>query len=190
MDFRSALKDGFLCMALGGPCGSTAAVPSGPSPYQDDSVAGRRGFPPDIFQRSSSDHRSHFHSFRHKTRMIELPDLTGGQTDLISVRAIPRCRPPGNLALGQFPGQSICQWGSGITGSGDPHSLIDVGPAGKGVPNGPAQASGRSSKGFYFRRMVMGFVLEHNHPVLVFPVDIRFDPDAAGIDFFRLIQVL
>ena len=66
---------------------------------------------------------------------------------------------------------------------------MHIGTAGQGVPDAAADAGGRAAKGLNLRGMVVGFVLEHQEPVLVFPIHRCGNMDGAGVDLLALVQL-
>ncbi len=95
----------------------------------------------------------------------------------------------GELALGELAGNGLGDGDGGVRRPGDPHGLVDVAPAGEGVPDGPADAGGRPAEGLNFGGVVVGLVFKHQQPLLLFPVHIHRDFNGAGVDLLRFIQV-
>ena len=67
--------------------------------------------------------------------------------------------------------------------------MIDVGPAGKGVPDGAADTGSRTAERFDFGGVVVGFVFEHEEPRLYFTVHIHVHLYGAGVNFAGFLQV-
>ena len=121
--------------------------------------------------------------------MIVFFHRTGSQADLVPVGAVPGSGPQGDLPLRQLALQGLFIRSPGIAGSGDPHGLVYIAPAAEGIPDGSAQAGGSAPERFDFGGMVVGLVLEHHQPVFFFPIHLNGGHDAAGVDFFRSIQI-
>ena len=68
-------------------------------------------------------------------------------------------------------------------------ALVDVGPAGQGIPDAAADAGGRAAEGLDLRGVVVGLVLEHQQPVLPAAVHLGGDVDGAGVDLLALVQL-
>ena len=91
--------------------------------------------------------------------------------------------------LGQLALQGLGDGGPGVPAAGEAHGLIDVGAAGEGVPDGPADAGGRPAEGLDLGGVVVGLILEHEEPVLLLSVHRGLDLDGAGVDLLALVQV-
>ena len=121
--------------------------------------------------------------------MVQLRHVAGGKADLVAVGGVPRRGGLGDLPLGQLALQRLGQGHRGIAAPRHPHGLVDVGPAGEGVPDAPADAGGRAAEGLDLGGVVVGLVLEHQQPVLLLPVHIGGDMDGAGVDLLALVQL-
>ena len=115
--------------------------------------------------------------------------MAGSQTDLVAVGRIARRCSSGQLPLGQLAGYSILQRDSGIAAAGNTHGLMDIGTAGQRIPDAAADTGSCAAERLDLRGMVMGFVLEHQQPVLLFSIHHRRNMDGAGVDFLALIQL-
>ena len=176
-------------MALGRAGGTADAVPAGTAAQQNHHIAGGGTLPDYIVCRRGTDHSAHLQVLGHVAGVINLADLAGGKADLVAVGRIPRRGGLGQLALGELAGDGFGDRRAGIPAAGDPHGLIDVGPAGEGVPDAAADAGGGAAEGLDFRGMVVGFILEHQQPVLGLAVDRGCDMDGAGVDLLALVEV-
>ena len=84
----TAYLDRGFGMNLGGACGTADAVTSRASAEQDDDVAGIRVLADDGAARCGAHNGTDLHSFCHIGRMINFFNITGSQTDLVSVGAV------------------------------------------------------------------------------------------------------
>ena len=131
-----------------------------------------------------------FHALGHIARMVDLVDLTGRQTDLIAVRGVSGGRGGDDLALGELALECFGNRDTRVAGAGHAHRLIHVGTARQRVADAPADAGGRAAERLDFGRVVVGFVLEQEQPVLVLAVHIDLHLDGAGVDFLGFVEVL
>ena len=180
---------GLAVMALGRAGGTADAVPAGAAAQQNHHVAGGGTLPDHIVCRRGAYYGTHFQVLGHIAGMVDLTDLAGGKADLVAVGGVARRGGLGQLALGELAGNGFGDRRAGIPAAGDPHGLIDVSTAGEGVPDASADAGGGAAEGLDFRGMVVGFILEHQQPVLGFAVDRGCDMDRAGIDLLALVEV-
>ncbi len=121
-------------------------------------------------------------------RMIDLVDLSGGQSDLIAIRAVTcRCR------CDQFPLRQLArqclrdrrQW---IPRAGHTHRAVNITSARKRVTDRTAHTSCRTAKWFNFGRVIVCLILEQEQPVFLPTLRLDLDLDGAGIDLFGFVQ--
>ena len=190
LHFCAVFFKAFLIVRLRGAGCAADAVTAGTPAQQDDLVAGGRGFTADMVGRGCTHDGADFHALGHIARMVDLVDLTGRQTDLIAVRGVSGGRGGDNLALGELALERFGNRDTRVAGAGHAHRLIHVGTARQRVADAPADAGGRAAERFDFGRVVVGFVLEQEQPVLVLAVHIDLHFDGAGVDFLGFVQVL
>src|SRR5699024_8055766 len=77
----------------------------------------------------------------------------------------------------------------GVAAAGEAHGLVDIHPAGQGIPDTAADTGGRPAEGLDLRGVVVGLVLEHEEPVLGGAVHLGGDVDGAGVDLLALVQL-
>ena len=190
LDLCPALGRGLGIVRLGGAGRSPDAVPAGPAAEEDDPVPGIRSQPLNRSSGRSPENGPDFHPLGRIVGVVEFLDIPGRQADLIPVRRISMGGLPAELLLGELALHGLRVRHRGVRSPGDPHGLIDIGPAGKRVPDGPAQAGGRPAEGLDFRRVVVGLVLEVQEPLLFDPVHFNRDDDGAGIDFVGFLLII
>ena len=190
LHFGTAGSQGFQRMLLGRAGSTATAITAGTAAYQHDNIIRRRNLADHVHLRSCCNYGTDFHALGQKALMIYLGNLSGSQSDLIAVGAVTGCCPQGNLLLRQLALQGLTDRTPRVSGTSHAHGLINIGTAGQWVADGTAQAGSSAAERLNLSRMVMGFVLEHNQPVLVFAINVGIDNDAAGINLVRLVQVL
>ena len=116
--------------------------------------------------------------------------MGSGKAYLVSVAGVSRGGLGRNHALGQFAWDGVGDFCGNVSCSGHAHGLIHIGPAGKGIPNGSAQAGGGTSEWLNLSGVVVGLVLEHEEPFLHLPVHIDVHEDAAGVVLLALLLVV
>ena len=188
LHFGAVEFERFHVMRLGRTGGATDAVTAGAAAQQDDLVAGGRGFAAHMVGRSGGHDRTHLHALGHVAGVVDLVDLTGGQTDLVAVGAVAGCGGGHELALGELAFQRLGDRHGRVRGAGDAHRLIHVGAAGQRIADAAADAGGRAAERFDFGGVVVGLVLEQEQPVLVVAVHVNLDLDGAGVDFLGLVE--
>ncbi len=152
-------------------------------------IPGSRTLPADIAGRGSSHHSAALQPLGYIAIMVKLGNMAGGQADLIAIGGIAGSCSLAELALGQLAGQGFIQRDAGISGTGNPHGLVDIGTPGQGIPDAAADTGGCAAEGLDLRGVVVGFILEHQKPILVLPIDLGGDMDGAGIDLFAFVQL-
>ena len=122
--------------------------------------------------------------------MIDLAHLPRRKPDLVAVRAVTLRRTERDLLLGELARQRILDRCTRVIGARHAHRLIDVGTPRERVAYRAAKAGSRTAERLNLRRMVVGLVLEHEEPVLILPVHIHRDADAARIDLLRFVEIV
>ena len=122
--------------------------------------------------------------------VVDFVHLTGGQADLVAVGGITGGGGGDELALRELAFKRLGHRHGRIGGTGHAHGLIHVGTAGKRVADAAADAGGRATERFDFRRVVVGFVLEQEQPILIMAIHINLHLDGAGVDFFGFVKIL
>ena len=189
LHLRPAYLHGLLCVGHAGAGGPANAVAAGGPAQQDDYISRRGPLPAHVFLGRGSHHRADFQALGHIAGVVELRNLTGGQTHLVAIAGIALRRAGGDLPAGQLALQSGLNGQRGVAGAGDPHGLIDVSPAREGIPDGPAQAGGGPAEGLNLRGMVVGLVFKLNQPGLDLSVHGNRRFNGAGIDLLAYVQV-
>ena len=177
-------------VSLGRAGGATNAVTAGTAAEQNDLVARSGGFAAHMICRSRGHNRTDLHTLGHIARVIDLVDLTGGKTDLVAIRGIAGGGGGDQFALGELAFERFGNRNGRISSTGYTHGLIHVGTAGKRVADASADAGCRTAERFDFRRVVVGFVLEQEQPILIMAIHINLHLDGAGVDFFGFIKIL
>ena len=190
LDFCAACFQGFDGMLLGRTRSTAAAIAAGLAAEEDDDIARERFFADDIIARSCAEDRADFHALSNETRVVIFFDFTRSQANLVAVGAVPFSSTGGQLALWQFADERILDRLARVAGTGDAHSLINIGSAAQGVADTAAQAGSCAAERFDFRRVVMGFIFEEEKPFFFDAIDIDRDNDGAGVDFFRFVEVI
>ena len=188
LDLAGHGLEGGLVVALRGARSPANAIPARAAPQKDDHVPGNGTLPPDVLRRGRAHHRAHLQVLGHIAGVVDFGHVPGGQADLVSVGGVARRRRLAELPLGELAGRRVFQGRPGIAAAREAHGLMDVGPAGKGVPDAAADAGGRAAEGLDLRGVVVGLVFEHEEPVLGPAVHHRRDVDGAGVDLLALVQ--
>ena len=166
------------------------AITAGTPAQQDDLVTGGRGFTADMVGRGRAYDGADFHALGHIARMVDFIDLTGRQTDLVAVRGVSSGCSGDDLTLGELALECFGNRDARVAGAGHAHRLIHIGAARQRVADASADAGGCAAERFDFGRMVVGFVLEQEQPILVLAVHIDLHFNGAGVDFLGFVQVL
>ena len=122
--------------------------------------------------------------------MVVLNDLSGSEADLVAVGGRARRRAFGDDRLWQFAGQGGGVGFARVGTAGEAQRLVNVGAAGERVADGAADAGRRTTVGFDFGRVVVGFVFELQQPRARLPVFINVNINGAGVHFGRNLHVL
>ena len=164
-------------------------VTAGTAAEQQHHVARSRAFPADRGGLHSARHGPYLHTFGDISRVDDFMHLAGRKTDLVTIAGIALRRLAGNDPLGKFAGHGLGNRLPDVSGTGHAHGLVHIGAPAQRVADGAAEAGRRAAEGFYLGRMVVGFILEHEKPLLGLPVDGDVDEDAAGVVLFAHLHV-
>ena len=115
---------------------------------------------------------------------------TGSQANLVAVGGIARSSGLAQLALRQLVLEGLRERHGRVARTGHAHCLINVGAAGQRVADRTAEAGSSAAERLDLSRVVVGFVLEHEQPVLIVAVHERLNLDGAGVDLLGLVDVL
>ena len=115
--------------------------------------------------------------------------MTGRKADLVAVGAVALGCRHSQLALRQFALQRFLRRNQRIAGTGDAHGLIDIRAAAERIADRTAEARRRAAERFDFSRMVVGFVFEHQKPVLKASVHFGRNAHGTGVDLLALIEI-
>ena len=170
LNLRGHGIQGLQIVGLGGARSPADAVPAGTTAQEDHLIAGGRGKAHHIGGRGRPHHGPHLHMLGSISLVVDLADHAGGQADLVAIGGVARRRSDRQLALGELALQRLAHRIPHVAAAGEAHGLIYIGAAGQGIPNGPADAGGRAAKGLDLSGMVVGFILEHEKPVLMLSV--------------------
>ena len=121
--------------------------------------------------------------------MIQLLDITGGETDLISVRAVTPGSIGDYLALRQLPFESLVQRNCRVGRARHAHGLIYICPAGERITDSAAKAGRRSAEGFDLSRVIVRLIFKIDQPLLRLAVYLDRHDDGTGIDLVSLLLV-
>ena len=174
-----------------GRTGRTAdAVTTGTAANQQHDIARFRHATNDLIRRHRADDRADFHAFGDVTGVVVFTYLTGRETDLVAVRTVTGRRLRRNRALRQFTGKRCRKRRARIAAAGHAHRLVNVRASAQGIANAAAQTGGCSAERFNFCRVVVRFVLKEQQPFFHALLGFDRNLDRAGVDFFRLVQLL
>ena len=156
----------------------------------DDFIARCGTLAADVRSLHGPHHSPYFEAFGDIVVMINLADMGRSQSDLVAVARIARRGLLRNDALGQFSGKGLRHRQVNVSRARHAHRLIDVAAARQRVADGAAQTGRSPAERFDLGRMVVGFVLELQQPLLGPPVDIDVDIDRAGVVLLRDLQIV
>ena len=176
-------------MHLGGTCRTAAAVSSGTSAQKDNNISRIRRLTDHCTPWSRPQYCSDLHALCHIIRMVDLFYIPRRQTNLVAVGAVPAGCSPHQFLLRQFSLQGFLHGNGGICRASYPHSLIDIGTPGQGIPDSSAQTGGSAAKRLYFRRVVVGLIFKVHQPLLRLSVYLYRHHNGAGIDLIRLLLI-
>ena len=176
-------------MFLRGTRSPSNAVAARASSEHDDDIAWLRTFAAHMIHRSRAHHCADFETLGLVIVVIYLAHVRRGQTDLVAVGRIAGSRALGDHRLGQLALHRRAHRGVDVACTRHAQCLIHVAAPAQRVADGTAHARGRPTEGLYLRRMVMGFILEHQQPRLGLAVHLHIDVDAARVVLFRNFHV-
>ena len=177
-------------MLLGRTSSTATAITAGTTAYQHNNILSGRNFTNYIYLWCSCNNSTNLHALSQEALMIYLGNLTSSQANLITIGAIACCCPQSNLLLWQLALQGFANRTAWICCTGNTHSLIYIGTARQWIADSTAQTGSSATKWLNLSRMVMGFVLEHNQPFLIFATNICINHNTASVDFLGLVQIL
>ena len=165
LDFGGVFE-GSVGVFFGRASGAADAIAAGATADEKDDIAGRGRAAKDLGTRGGGDNRADFQAFGDIAGVIDFRDLAGGEADLVAVGRIAVGGDLADFFLREFAGEGGGEWRARIAGAGDPHGLIDIRPSGQRIADAAAQAGGRAAERFDLGGVVVGFVLEHDQPLL------------------------
>ena len=182
--------NGGFGMYFGGARSSADAVASRASAEQDDHIARVGGLPDHGASGGRAENGADLHPFGHIIGMIDLLYIACRKADLVAVGAVASGRLAYQFFLRQFALESFLHAHRRVGGSCHAHRLIDIGPAGKRIPDRAAQTGGCAAEGFDLCRMVVCLVLEVDEPLLFFSIHIHRHHDGAGVDLLGFLLII
>ena len=177
-------------MLLGRASSTAAAIATGLAAQQNNNIASCRTLTTHSTAGCSTHNAANFHTLSYEFIMIVFLNMTGCQANLVTIGAVASSSADSNLALGQLTGQGFAHGSARVSAAGNTHCLVYIGATGKRIANSTAKAGGSAAEGLDFGGMVMGFVLEHNQPVLSLAIHFDGHHDGASIDFLGLVQIV
>ena len=190
LNLAAAGLQGSLRMLFAGPRSATYTVAPRTSAEKKDHIACRRTLTTHCIGLNGSYYSSHFQTLCYIRRVIDLPHMSGCQTDLVAIRRIARSGLTGDDLLRQFARQRLTHRGVDVSGSGHTHRLIDVRTAGQRITDSATQTGTRATERLYLRRMVVGLVLELQQPPLNLAVHIHIDEDGTSVILFAHLHIV
>ena len=181
--------DGFGGVGLGGAGGAAAAVPSGASAQQDNDIPRCGHSPHHVRLGRRADDGADLQPLSRIAGIVQFRHLAGGQPDLVAIGGISRRRAGGNFPGRQLAGDGLFKRQAGISATGDPHGLIDIGAPGQRITDGAAQTGGRATEGLDFGGMIVRLVFELHQPLLSAAVNRHRYLDGTGVDLVRFVQI-
>ena len=128
-----------LCvMCLGRSGCSTDTVTSGTSAQKDNLISRIRGQSLYGTSRCGAHDSTNLHTFCYIIRMVNFFDISGCQSDLVSIRAVTSGCLTHDLLLWQLARNRIFYGYGRICGSGHTHCLIHISSSGKRITDGSA----------------------------------------------------
>ena len=190
LNLAAAGLQGSLCMLFAGTRGTTYTIASGTSAKKENHITCRRALTTHCIGLNGSYYSAHFQTLCYIRRVIDLPHMSGCQTDLVAVGRIARSGLAGDNLLRQFARQRLAHGGVDVSGSGHTHRLIDVRTAGQRITDSAAETSTRATERLYLRRMVVGLVLELQQPPLCLTIHIHIDEDGTSVILFAHLHIV
>ena len=193
LDFRSAVCQGLVVVSLGRSCSAAHAVTACASAQKDDDIARIAVLALYILAGSGAHDSADLHALGHIAGMIDLLDVTGGQTDLVAVAGVALGCSHDELLLGKLVLKCIGYRHGGIGGAGHAHSLVYISSSGERVADRAAEACGSAAEGLDLCGMVVGLVLEEYEPLFcdgaVSVVHFHGDDNGTGVVLIGLFLV-
>ena len=124
--------------------------------------------------------------------MIYFFDISGCQTDLVTVRRIAMGCLTHQFLLWEFAFHGILDGYGRICSTGHTHSLIYISTSGKRITDSTTQTGSRTTKWLDLGRMVVGLIFEIDKPFFCLAVNLYRHNDRACIDlvrFFLIVQL-
>ena len=158
---------------------------------QHDNLVARDGFfAADVFSLHGTDHGTDFEALGHIVVVVNLAHMGRCQPDLIAVTGVARGGLLRNDALRELAFERIGHLLVDIAGTRYTHGLVDVAAPRQRVADSAAQTGRSAAERLDLGRVVMGFVLELQEPLLGRPVDIDIDVYRAGVVLVAHFQVV
>ena len=176
-------------MCLGRTCRTTDAVTTGTAAKQNDNISRIGGQSLHRTSRSRTEHCTDLHALRHIIRMVYLLDITGCQTDLVTIRTVTVCRLAHQLLLRKLARDRVFHRNRRICRTGHTHCLIDIGTSGKRVTDRTAQTGCSTTERLNLCRVVMCLVLKVYKPLLGHAVHLDRNDNRAGIDLIGFLLI-
>ena len=112
------------------------------------------------------------------------------ETYLIAVGRIAVCSGGHYLALRQLARQRLGDLFERVRCACDTHCAVDIRAPREGVADSAADAGGRAAEGLDLGRVVVGFVLKEQQPILVTAVNIDLYLNSAGVYFLGFVELV
>ena len=190
LDLCARLLDALNVLRLGRARRTADAVAARAAAQQHDLIARSGLFATHMAGRRGAYHRTNLHALGHIARMVQLVHLARRQANLIAVGRVARGSRGNQLALRQLALKRLGNGNRRVARAGYAHGLVYVAAARKRVADGAAHARCRAAEGLDLGGMVVGFVLEEEQPILLFPVNVNLALNRAGVHLIGLVQAL
>ena len=166
LHFCATYGCGLCVVRLGGSGCSTDSVTSGTSAEEDDLVS-RIGCQSLYGTSWCGTHDStDLHTLCNVIRMVNLFDITGCQSDLVTVGAVSSCCLTHDLLLWQLAFDRIFNRNGRISCTGHTHCLIYIRTSGQWIADGSAETGCCATEWLDLGRVVMCLILEVDKPFL------------------------
>ena len=164
-------------------------VPPCAAAQQDYRIPRCGAFAADIICRSRRYNRAAFQTLGNIAFMVKLRHMARGKAYLVAVRGIARRGGLAQLTLRQLAGKGFIKAYARIARAGYAHSLMDVCPAGQRIAYAAAYAGGCAAERFNLGWVIMGFVFEHQQPVLLLAINRSGNMYGAGVYFLAFVKL-
>ena len=188
LNLGTRLFHAFHILGFGGTGGAANAVTTGAAAQQHNLVAWSRLFAAHVIGRRCAYHRANLHALGNVARVVQLVHLTSSKANLVAIGRIARSRRGNQLALGQLAFQRFGNGNRRVARAGYAHSLVHIAAARKRVADGAAHTGCRATERLDLCRMVMGFVLEEEQPILIFSINVNGALHRAGVNLVGFVQ--